>query len=236
MKFAPPLPSRPTLTEVVHHVTLRHQVEVEVWPARAQLYFADERWTDPINTQLRFEARVLNSQRGVHWEVRDPDGNPGAGSIDATGLYRAPDKGTLASGTTEIVIATALEDPLRKAHVWVTLVGVGPLPQPKPRVEIWPRQATLYYWAAENQFIDDTNKTQVFRVEVHHSNSAVDWSIHPTGMGATEVGGPWLQYWAPTSGLRTSVIVRAQLHDDPSVFDAARIYLTNYIWPGVWPL
>jgi hypothetical protein len=222
-------PARPMVTEVVHHVTLRHQVEVEVWPARAQLYFADERWTDPINTRLRFEARIFNSRQGVRWEVRDPAGNPGAGSIDATGLYRAPDKGTLASGTTEIVIATSLEDPLRKAYAWMTLLGVGPLPKPEPRVEIRPHVATLYYWSGnDNPYMDATNKMQLFRAEIQHSPSAIEWLVNMAPAG----NGPWFHYVAPNAGANTKVMVRARLQAAPNVYDEAWVDILNYTWPG----
>ena len=101
--------------------------------AARELYFHDERWIDSVNTQLRFEATVFNSDRGSTWEVASPSGGPGAGTISATGLYQAPNKGALASGTTDIVVATARDDPLRKAYAWVTLLGLGPLPAPEPR-------------------------------------------------------------------------------------------------------
>lgn len=220
------------VTEVVHHVTLRHQVEVEVWPARAQVYFADERWTDPINTQLRFEARVFNSRLGVRWEVRDPAGNPGAGSIDATGLYRAPNKGTLESGTTGIIIATSIEDPLRKAYAWMTLVGVGPLPKPEPRVEIWPKRVTLYYWSGDdNTYMDASNKMQLFRAEVHHSMSAVEWLVDMAPPSPPVVG-PWFDYAAPNTGSNTHVMVRGRLQAAPNVYDEAWVDILNYTWPG----
>jgi hypothetical protein len=226
----PRLPARPLVTEVVHHVTLRHQVEIEVWPARAQLYFADERWTDPINTELRFEARVFNSRLGVRWEVRDPAGNPGAGSIDATGLYRAPDKGTLASGTTDIVIATAIEDPLRKAYAWMTLVGVGPLPLPEARIEIRPHVSTLYYQAGDdNAYMDASNKMQLFRAEIFHSGSAIEWLVNMVPAGVT---GPWFQYMAPNTGANTHVMVRGRLQAAPNVYDDAWVEILNYQWPG----
>jgi hypothetical protein len=232
MKSLPHLPARPMVTEVVHHVTLRHQVEVEVWPARAQLYFANERWTDRINTQLRFEARVFNSQLGVRWEVRDPTGNPGAGSIDATGLYRAPNKGTLESGTTDIIIATSLEDPLRKAYAWMTLVGVGPLPNPDPRVEIWPKRVTLYYESGyDNAYMDVSNKIQLFRAEVHHSTSAVEWLVNMAPQIPPAVG-PWFDYAAPSNGSNTHVMVRGRLQAAPNVYDEAWVDILNYSWPG----
>ncbi|HET6183638.1 MAG TPA: hypothetical protein VFA03_08590 [Acetobacteraceae bacterium] len=221
--------------QIVHHIVCRHRVEVEVCPPRAELYFHDERWIDPIDTQLRFEAIVYNSDRGVTWQVLAPDGGPGQGTIDATGLYQAPDKGGLASGTTDVVVATARGDPLRKAFAWVTLVGRGPLPAPVPRLEIWPKVATLYYQqGADNSYIDDRNKLRVFRAFPRHAaGSAVNWSV--TG-GAINVVGPdstFATYVAPLSGGDAEQTVTATLASDPSVVDHAKIILLNYNWPGL---
>ncbi len=126
------------IIDVYHHMVCRHRVEIEVWPARAELDFQDEWTANPINTQFRFDTTVYNSEQGCLWEVRDPSGNPGLGTIDESGLYRAPPKGTLANGTTEIIVATAREDRLRKAYAWVTLVGVGPEPVTPPSLDIGP--------------------------------------------------------------------------------------------------
>ena len=171
-------PAPPPAFRVVHHMVCRHRVEVAVQPPRAELYFHDERWIDPIDTQLRFEALVYNSDRGVTWQVFAPDGGPGQGTIDATGLYQAPHKGTLDSATTDVVVAAARADPLRKAFAWVTLVGLDPLPAPAPRIEIWPKLATLYYWNNDdNPYIDDRNKMRVFRAFPRHAaDQAVQWS------------------------------------------------------------
>ena len=207
---------------VVHHMLCRHQVEVAVQPPRAELYFRDERWIDPIDTQLRFEAVVYNSDRGATWQVLAPDGGPGRGTIDATGLYQAPDKGALDSGTTDVVVATARADPLRKAFAWVTLVGLGPLPAPPPRIEIWPKLVTLYYRNNDNNdYIDDSNKLWVFRAFPRHAaNPTVQWSA-TTGTVT------------PGSGSVSEAIVTAKLASDPSITDDARVVLLNYIWPGL---
>lgn len=217
--------------DVLHHVVCRHQVEVEVWPPRVELYFADERWTDRIDTQARFEANVINSGRGVEWRVLDPDGGPGAGSIDATGLYRAPAKGALASGHTEIVVATAVEDPLRKATAWVTLLGEGPLPAPLPRIEICPRRVDLYYKTLHhNAYIDDSNKVQLFQATIRHSaNQNVVWSL---ASGAGSIGADGL-YQAPASGFDHGLAVVRGTIAGTGVYDEARILLRNYDWPGL---
>ncbi|HYM02055.1 MAG TPA: hypothetical protein VET85_03850 [Stellaceae bacterium] len=232
-QYRPPPPRR-TATEIIHHVTLRHQVEIEIRPASIELWFGDERWTDPINTEQRFEATVFNSRLGATWEVRDPFGNPGAGTIDSTGLYQAPPKGGLASGTTDLVIATAVEDPLRKAFAWVTLVGKGPLPAPDPRVEVWPKRINLYHQQAGlNGYISASNKMQLFRAAVRHSaNAAVEWLVDGTVQAAQPaVVVPWFLYQAPAAGSRQ--VVRARLAAQHDVYDEAQVILLDYSWPGL---
>jgi len=235
------------MIRVVHHMVCRHQVEVAVRPPRAELYFRDERWIDPINTQLRFEAVVYNADRGVTWQVLAPDGGPGAGTIDATGLYRAPDKGALTSGTTDVVVATARADPLRKAFAWVALVGFGPLPAPAPRIEIWPKRVTLFYASGyDNPYIDDSNKRQVFRAfPAHAPNPDVQWLVipPPPALSGPPVGpDPWFTYLAPPSPTvapeaptpPVEVTIIAQLVADIAVQDDAKVTLLNYAWPNFW--
>ena len=213
----------------------RHQIEVAVYPPRAELYFHNERWVDPINTQLRFEAVVFNADRGVTWQVLAPDGGPGHGTIDATGLYQAPDKDTLDSGTTDVVVATTRADPLRKAFAWVTLVGLGPLPAPSPRIEIWPKLVTLFYQTGnDNAYLDDRNKLWAFRAFPRHAaNATVQWSAT---LGSVVAGSPdttWGTYTAPGSGAVAEATVTATLQADPGVTDDARVILRNYVWPGL---
>jgi len=226
----------PPPVRVIHHMVCRHQVEVAVRPPSAELYFHDERWIDPIDTQLRFQATVYNSDRGVTWQVVSPNGGPGQGTIDDTGLYQAPDKGSLTSGTTDVVVATARADPLRKAFAWVTLVGLGPLPAPAPAIEIWPKLITLYYWyGADNAYIDNSNKGWTFRAFPRHvSNLAVNWSA---SLGTVVPGSPdstWCAYSAPASRVDDALdTITATLAADPTVTDDARVLLLNYNWPGL---
>lgn len=226
---------------MIHHpcrkipVHCHPRVGVAVQPPNAELYFRDERWIDPINTQIRFEALLYNSDRGVTWQVLAPDGGPGHGTVDATGLYRAPDKGGLESGTTDIVVVTARADPLRKAAAWVTLVGEGPLPAPAPRIEIWPKLVTLYYMNNDdNAYIDDSNKLRMFRAFPRHpANLAVTWSAT---QGAVTPGFPdtrWCTYTAPNNGGTAEATITAKLAADPTVTDDARVVLLNYNWPGL---
>jgi hypothetical protein len=221
------------VVDIFHHVVCRHQVEVEVWPPQAEVYFQDEKWVDPINTQLRFEAAVFNSAAGVSWEVRDLAGNPGAGSIDASGLYQAPPKGSLPSGFTDIVVATATEDPLRKAFAWVTLLGEGPEPAPAPSIEIWPKRAYLYYPQGQhNSYIDDSNKMQLFRTTLRNSaTSEVDWLVNGVVQGG--IVEPWFLYKVSGSGATQKVTIRARIKNQPTVYDEAKVIQINYFWPGL---
>lgn len=222
---------------VSHSVVCVHQAEIEVWPSSAQAYFLDERFSDPASAQIRFEAAVYNTpSRAVRWEVQDIHGGPGNGTIDAAGLYTAPNKGAMASGTTEIVAATAVDDPFRKAFALVTLVGRGPEPPPVPRLEIFPRHASLYlqsFW--QNQYIDASNKRQLFRVFFHESPpTSVRWTVR---RGASEnvyvTGDPWYLYNAPSSlgSLPPLVSIEATIPGAPDSTDRATVLLQDYEWP-----
>ncbi|MCP5072696.1 MAG: hypothetical protein GY947_05285 [Rhodobacteraceae bacterium] len=223
-----------SVTDIYHHMVCRHRVEVEVWPARVELNFGDERWANPITSQMRFEATAYNTDRGVNWSVRDPAGNPGAGSIDQSGLYKAPPKGGLASGLTDIVVVSAKEDPLRKAFAWVTLLGSGPAPAPEPQVEVLPKVAHLYYPNGHhNAYIDDSNKMQIFRASIRDSaQTDLRWLVNgvPDPAGTTA---PWFQYKA-TSGSPQMMTIRVEIKNlMPVVFDEAKIIQLNYDWPGL---
>ena len=228
-----PLPHRPVgkspsrVTDVYHSVTCRHQVEIEVWPPRAEVRFANDATANPADMHLRFEATIYNSDQGVLWEVRDPAGNPGKGSIDAAGLYRAPPKGAIPNGTTDIVIATAREDRMRRAYAWVTLVGVGPA---QALVEIRPKHATLYYrTGANNNFMDDSNKMRQFDAVVRNGSGVIEWLVNNALSGT----GTWFLYQTPNNGGSSTITIRARLQADHSVFDDSKVHLLNYSWPGL---
>ncbi len=229
---------------IVHDVVCQHRIEIEVWPPEAEVYFQDEAHVDPVNTQVRFHAVVYNARSsGVLWEVQGVDGGPGAGAIDPTGLYTAPPKAGLAHGTTDIVVASAADDPLRKAFGRVTLIGYGPEPPPKPGLEIFPKQAYVYYRSNRpassdhNEFIDVSNKGQLFRALIRRSDSTeVEWFVDTGGGYGPPVGQlePWYLYEVPGSGSDgQEVKIKAQLKDHPGVYDEAKIILINYAWPGI---
>lgn len=221
--------------QVFHQIVCQHQIEVEVWPANAEVYFRDERYTDPVNTQVRFHASVYNGMSSkVNWDVQDPAGNPGAGSIDPTGLYLAPPKGSLSHGTTDIIIATAAENPFRKAYAFVTLIGNGPEPIPHPTVEIFPRQAYLYYpQGHDNAYIDQSNTQQLFRATIRHSTgTAVEWLVDSVVQGGAGTA-PWFLYQVTGSGSPKVVRVSVRLSTQPAIIDEAKVIQINYTWPGL---
>lgn len=218
------------VTDVYHNVICRHQVEIEVWPPRAEVHFGDDWTANPADMQVRFEAIVYNSAQGYLWDVRKPDGSPGDGTIDASGVYHAPAKGPLASGSTEIVIATAREDSLRKAYAWVTLVGQGPEPVPAPSIDIFPKRVNLYFRQNyNNSYIDDCNKMRAFNAILRDGVGTIEWLVGGVLQGAT---GPWFLYQMPNNGVTGMIAVSARLQGRPAVFDAAEVLQLNYVWPG----
>jgi len=220
---------------LIHHVVCRHQIEVEIWPPRAELYFRDERFVHPIDTQIRFESIVYNaSNHRVIWEVRDLAGNSGLGTIDESGVYQAPLKGGLNSGHTEVIIATSYENPLRKASAWVTLLGEGPEPAPLPKIAIWPRKSVLYYPGNtltnhQNELIDESNKIQLFEAKLWNVASPIDWLVDEVVQASNTE--PWFLYKVIGSGSTTMVSVKARIHSQPAVVAEAKILQINYLWP-----
>lgn len=224
---------------VVHHHICQHQVEVEVWPPVAEAYFRDARYVDPINTQVRFQATVLNADTAaVRWEVRSLSGGVGAGTIDEAGLYNAPLKGSIPSGTTEIIVATPVADPMRHAIARLTLVGEGPAPSPEPRIELVPKLAHVYYMnnasdGQHNEYIGMAAKEQVYRARIRNAESdRVTWLFN--GSSPTDAtDAPSYIYRPPASGNDMVITVEVRLLDDPAVFDRGLLHVVNYRWPGI---
>ena len=223
----------PGIAHVVHHIVARHRIEIEIGPPRVELAFRDEKWVNPVDTECRFEATVFNSNRGANWQVLNTSGGPGAGMIDQQGLYRSPLKGSLPRGHTDIVVATANEDPLRKAFAWVTVLGEGPESLPVPVIEIWPKRAHLYYQQGNhNAYIDDSNKRQLFSAtRMHTPPGNIDWLVN----GVLQASGadPTFLYVAPNTGGTQMVEVRARMAAQPAVHDDAKVIQLNYVWPGL---
>jgi hypothetical protein len=226
---------------VIHEIECRHQIEVEVWPARAEVYFRDERFVNPANTQVRFDSVVYNAPTGrVTWEVRNLAGGPGAGSIDSSGLYVAPLKGTHPHGLTDLVAATSVDDPFRKAYGLISLIGFGPAPVPLPTIEIFPKQAYIYFSTGHhNAYIDTSNKEQRFRAFIRHLPPVVapdvKWfvgsDINPKPTGTPSIF--FLLQSTDPDIVGRSTTVTAQLASNAEVTDTAIVYLLNYDWPGI---
>ncbi len=234
MRFTP-TPCCPA--EFSRWLICQHQVEIEIWPASAEVYFLDERFCDPANTQVRFEAAVCNAPDAqVLWAVRAADGGAGRGSIDSTGLYTAPVKNGLPSPCMEIVTASAKADPLRRAYAQVTLIGKGPPDPPPITLLLLPKRSCLYYRNGVNTgFIDASNKQQVFRALLTNAAPPLTWAINGPGTLVASNTDLCL-YQAPDSGNDgEEVIITVTLQTDVTVHDQAEIALVNYSWSGIVP-
>jgi hypothetical protein len=225
-------------TRVVRHLVCQHRIEVEVWPGKAEVYFRNEQDVDPVNTYVRFDATVYNGATSrVHWTIESVAGGPGAGTIDSAGLYvapLAPLTGAFPQSVTDIVVATSMEDPLRKAVAFVTVIGHGPAPLPTPRIEIAPKCISLYYPnGADNAYIDSSNTMQMFRAFPQYSDSpAVEWLVDGVVQGAVGTD-PWFLYRLAGSGVTKTTTVTARLQSKPEVKDDAKVIQINYSWPGL---
>jgi len=219
--------------EVIHHVTRQHRPEIEVWPPRAEVTFQDERSANPADCFVRFEATVLNAcSTAVRWDVLAPTGGPGAGSVDPTGLYSAPAFSSGLDGATDVVVATLVEDTLRTAYAWVTLVGEGPWPVPAPAIEVRPKTAFLYYPSGhDNSYIDASNTMQFFRARIRNSPAhQVEWRVD--GAVQAETSDIFL-FRLFGAGATKEVTVEARIAGTPAAADSARVVQINYDWPGL---
>ena len=219
-----------------HRVICQHRIEVEVSPAVAEVSFRDERFAQPLEAQVQFSAFVYNAPSNrVTWQVLDLHGGPGAGTIDAAGLYLAPNKGSLPFGLTDIVVATSADDHFRKAYARVAIVGLGPEPKPAPRLEVYPHRVYLYYPTGyDNPYIDASNTMQLFRTIVHHADPAlVEWKVPALPVST----GPEYLYTAPTAGGQQTLTIEAKIPGTtPLAADWAIVTLLDYSWPGMMTL
>jgi hypothetical protein len=215
------------------HTVCQHRVEVMVTPASAEVCFQDERFAHPYNTMVQFHAFVYNAPSNrVTWEVRNLAGGPGAGTVDAGGLYVAPLKAFHPFSLTDVVVATSVDDTFRRAFAHVAVIGKGPEPKPVPRIEVFPHRAHLFHpQGAENAHIDVSNTMQLFRVVARDADPGlVQWSVDAGPVLAT---GPEFLWQAPNTGGVQTVKVNARIPGAPPVSDHATVTVLNYDWPGI---
>ena len=218
---------------VCRHIVCQHRVEVMVAPASAEVCFQDERFAQPFESVVQFQASVYNAPSNrVTWEVLNLSGGPGAGSIDAGGLYLAPLKGSHPLSLTDVVVATSVDDHFRRAFAHVAITGRGPEAMPLPSIEVFPHRAYVYHpQGAHNSFIDTSNTMQLFRVVARHADPAlVQWSVDA---GPVQANGPEFLWHAPNSGGVQTVTVNARIPGSPAVIDWASVTILNYDWPGI---
>ncbi|MBW7898038.1 hypothetical protein B188_08100 [Candidatus Brocadiaceae bacterium B188] len=239
----------PCIPTVKHHIICQHQVEIEVFPATAEVYFQDERYEDPIDTQVRFSAMVYNAPtEKVKWHVVDLTGGTGAGTIDSAGLYTAPLKGGHPFTLTDIVVATSVDNPMRMAYARVAVIGRGPEPLPVKKLEIFPKTAFIYYPdphtkdGPDNKYIDKSNTMQMFRTLIKGTDSThVNWAIQDN---ADSIPAPppvpvagwdknWYLYKLMGSGTQRTIRIIASLASDAAIMDEAIVIQLNYLWPGI---
>ncbi|MDH3973401.1 MAG: hypothetical protein OEV42_03885 [Deltaproteobacteria bacterium] len=218
-----------------HHIICEHQIEIEIWPENAEVYFKNERYVDPVNTRIQFDSAIFNAPTNrVRWEVFNEKGEPGEGSINSSGLYIAPDYDAdtdYGNYTTDIVVATSIDDPTRKATAIVNIVGVGPEPEAEPVIEIFPKVVHLYCRTGhKNNYIDNSNKVQQFRTIISNSTSSnITWTRSPV-VGSIDNGG---FYRAPNSISEATTVVTVEVSlNGTSAGDEAKIILANYKWPA----
>lgn len=223
---------------ICRHIVCQHRVEVEVAPACAEVCFQDERFAHPFNTMVQFQAFVYNAPSNrVTWQVLDVNGGPGAGTIDAAGLYIAPLKGGPRYSLTDVVVATSVDDQFRRAFARVAVIGLGPKGAAVARVEVFPHRAHLYYPEdannSHNSYIDTSNTMQLFRALVRHADPAlVQWSVNA---GPTAAIGPEFLYQlsGANAAAPLTVKINALIPGSPVVADWATVSQLNYDWPGI---
>jgi hypothetical protein len=177
-------------------------------------------WTVPVRVdppiKMVPETTTLTGSQTrefVAWVTTNPSNprvtwslNPeGAGSIDANGLYTAPD--SITSQQTVILTATSVADPTKSASATVTL-------SPVASISISPGYAVLY----------PAQSLQLTATASNAGTAGIRWSINPAGMGSISSTG---LYTAPASitGLK-SVTVTAASVSKPAIFETQKIWLS----------
>jgi hypothetical protein len=154
----------------------------------------------------QFTATVSNtSNTAVTWTI-DP---PSAGSFSAPGLYTAPPSVTTPQTVT--VTATSQADTSQSASATVMLAPTG---WPTVQIGVTPLGAMLY-----------GGQTQQFTASVTNTNNtAVNWTVSPTGTGSITSSG---LYTAPTTiSSEQTVTITASSQAEPSQSASASIVLS----------
>ena len=147
----------------------------------------------------QFTAQVSGMAAGVTWSL-----SPTIGTIDGTGLYTAPS--LIAIQQTISVTATSVTDPTKSAAAALTLNPVA--------VAVTPPSVGLF-----------NGQTQQFAATVTGtSNSAVAWTLSPTGAGTISNAG---LYTAPSViSTAQTVTVTATSAADTSKFATSSVFLS----------
>jgi RHS repeat-associated protein len=159
----------------------------------------------------QYAATVTNaSNTAVAWTISPA----GTGSISAAGLYTAPT--TVSSQQTVTVTATSEANPAATSTATVTL-------DPPIAVSVTPATATLY-----------ASQTQQFAATVTNtSNTAVMWTISPTGTGTISAAG---LYTAPaTIASQQTITVTAASQANPAATSTATVTLYPPVALSVTP-
>jgi RHS repeat-associated protein len=151
----------------------------------------------------QFTAAALNScSNAVSWSL-----NPaGVGAISASGLYTAP--ATIATPQTVILTATSQSNPAASASATINLL-------PPVAVNVTPASVTISDGGQQQQFAATV---------VNTSNTAVTWSVSPSGAGTIDQTG---LYTAPESiASQQTVTITATSQFDSTASGSATITLT----------
>jgi RHS repeat-associated protein len=151
--------------------------------------------------QKQFSATVTNTgNTAVTWSINPSN----LGAISQSGLYTAP--ATITTQQSVTVTATSQANTAVSASATVTLM-------PTISVSVSPSSTSLY--AGQSQSLSATVSNT--------SNTAVTWSISPTGVGSVDASG---NYTAPSAiATQQAVMITATSQADTTKSASATIYL-----------
>jgi len=159
----------------------------------------------------QFTATVGNTANtSVTWSLSPS----GVGSVNASGLYTAPS--SITAQKVVILTATSQADPSKQSSSTVTVY-------PLVTVSVTPATSALY-----------ASKVQQFTATVGNTaNSAVTWSLSPSGVGSVNASG---LYTAPSSITAQKVVtLTATSQADPSKHSSSTVTLYPPVTVSVAP-